>query len=223
MVVKLHRPRDNKLSLFTLHHVIIDYVGVTDASQSHGAGQQYSARPEDPVGTPVAFSDASNDSDPLDGLCQFGFTVMMSGGPVIYKSSKLRHKSPTGSASHCEYMALCHCNQAVVWLRQLLFELGFTDLLERPTVVYGDNKQANTLCVEDIVTSGNQYIYLPYHFNKEVCEQGFVEVRDVRTALNVADLFTKPVPQNKIRDLLAQLLGYKPIDFVDVNRGFVKT
>ena len=114
------------------------------------------------------------------------------------------------------------CNQAVVWLRQLLFELGFNDLIKEPTVVYGDNKQANTLCVEQIITSGNQYIYLPYHWNKEVVEMGYVQIRDCRTALNIADLFTKPVPAQKIRDLMGQLLGYVPVDYAEIDRGFTK-
>jgi len=176
--------------------------------------------PRTGFGTPIAFSDASNDSDSDDGLAQAGFVVMMSSGPVIYMSKKLKHKSPTGSASHCEYMALCMCNQAVVWLRQLLQELGFNELVREPTVVYGDNNQANNLCYEDIVTTGNQYIYLPYHWNKEVVELGYVEVRDIKTSLNLADLFTKPVGAQKIRDLASPMLGYIPVNFALCDEGF---
>ena len=136
----------------------------------------------------------------------------MSGGPVIFQSKKLKHVSPTGLASHCEYMALAQCTQAVVWLRQLLRE----PIITEPTLVFGDNKQANTLVREAIVTSGNQYIYLPYHFIKEAQMLGYVDVLPVRTALNVADLFTKPVPAAKIRDLMGQMLGYTPIDYAEV-------
>ena len=174
-------------------------------------------------GVPVAFSDASNDSDPFDGLCQAGYVIQMSGGPVIFQSKKLKHVSPTGSASHCEYMALAQCTQAVVWLRQLRRVLGCDDLITEPTLVFGDNKQANTLVREAIVTSGNQYIYLPYHFNKEAQALGYVDVLSVKTALNVADLFTKPVPAANIRDLMGQMLGYTPIDYAEVLKGFEKT
>ena len=169
---------------------------------------------------PVAFSDSSNDSDPETGHSQYGYCIMMSGGPIIYQRKKLKHVSPNGSASHCEYMALCHCNQSVVWLRQLLQELGCDELVEKPTKVYGDNRQANNLCKEDIITLGNQYIYLPYHYNKEVTENGWVVVHDVRTALNIADLFTKSVPRDKIQALAGQLCGYEPIPFDDINKGF---
>ena len=173
-------------------------------------------------GTPVAFSDASNDSDPHDGLSQAGFVIQMCSGPIVFSSKKLKHKSPTGSASHCEYMALCACNQAVIWLRQLLHELDFQELLEEPTLVYGDNRQANELCKEDLITSGTQYIYLPYHFNKEVQELGYVDVQDIRTGINIADLMTKPVPAPKIRDLCGAMLGYEWVDYVAAERGFHK-
>ena len=151
------------------------------------------------------------------------FVIQMCSGPIVFSSKKLKHKSPTGSASHCEYMALCACNQSVVWLRQLLSELEFDDLVEEPTLVYGDNRQANELCKEDLITSGTQYIYLPYHFNKEVQELGYVDVQDVRTGVNIADLMTKPVPASKIRDLAAAMLGYSWIDYEVLERGFHKT
>jgi len=157
---------------------------------------------------PVAFSDASNKSDPHDGKCQFGFCIMMSGAPIIAMSKKLNHVSPSGSASHCEYMALCDCNKSVVWLRQLLSELDFPELIADPTPVYGDNLQANKLCVEDFVSTGNQYIYLPYHFNKEVVQAGLVDVRFVRSAFNLADLMTKPVSKGVLDKLLMIFCGY---------------
>ena len=112
--------------------------------------------------TPIAFSDASNKADPVDGCCQAGHCVMWQGGPITVQSKKLRHCSPRGSASHNEYMALSECNQQVVRIRQLLGELHMDDVIEKPTVVYGDNKQANNLCKEDFISTGNQYIYQSY-------------------------------------------------------------
>ena len=52
----------------------------------------------------IAYSDASNESDPADGKCQSGFCIMLAGAPVVWGSNKLKHASPTGSAAHCEYM-----------------------------------------------------------------------------------------------------------------------
>jgi hypothetical protein len=45
--------------------------------------------------------------------------------------------------------------------------MGLEDVVRQPTNTYGDNKAANLLCEEDIVTCGNQFMQVPYHFNKE--------------------------------------------------------
>ena len=52
-----------------------------------------------------------------------------------------------------------------------------------PTVglLYGDNIQANKLCREQFVTTGNQYIYLPYHFAREAQQLGIIDVKWVKT------------------------------------------
>ena len=49
-----------------------------------------------------------------------------------------------------------------------------------------------------------------------------MDVQDVRTGVNIADLMTKPVPASKIRDLAAEMLGYAWIDYEVLERGFHK-
>ena len=50
-------------------------------------------------------------------------------------------------------MALQWCNRHVVWLRRLLVEMGYSDMVSDPTVVRGDNTAANQLCYEDNIIS----------------------------------------------------------------------
>ena len=76
------------------------------------------------------------------------------------------------------------------------------------TNVRGDNTAANTLCEEDIVTTGNQFITTPYHYNKEVIADGHAVVEYIQTDHNIADLFTKAVKKGVIQRLLDALLGY---------------
>ena len=88
-------------------------------------------------------------------------------------------------------MASTH--QLIVWMRQPLDEMGLSFINEKPAILLAENTPANILSKEDIITSGNQYIDLSYHFNKEVQEMGFSEVAYVPTLKNVSDLFTKAV------------------------------
>ena len=158
-------------------------------------------------GTPVAFSDASNRPDPMDGKMQYGFCIMLQGAPVVYQSKKLKHVG-SGATSHVEYMAIAECTKAIIWLRQLLAELHCDEMLQEAVPLYGDNKVANNLCVEDFVSTGNMYIYLPYHISKEAQSMGFTDIRFKSTKYNLADLFTKPVNATTIRTLAGKMCGY---------------
>ena len=168
---------------------------------------------------PIAYSDASNESDPADGKAQSGYCIMLAGAPVVWGSSKLKHVSPTGSAAHVEYMALSQCNQGVYWLRQLLEELECDDMINEATIVYGDNNVANNLVKEHFTSTGNQYIYLPYHWQNELSELGIIEVHYKRSKWNLADLYTKPVDGPTIRRLVGRMCGYQDFTVPLENEG----
>ena len=76
--------------------------------------------------------------------------------------------------------------------------------------IYGDNLAANKLAKENCVTSGNQYIYLPYHYTQELVRGGNIRVPHVRTKLNIADLHTKSVSKEVMDTLLRKACGYDP-------------
>ena len=63
---------------------------------------------------PIAFVDASNKDDPVDGKTQYGYQICW-GGPLVTKSGKLNHVGI--NSTYNEYMALHHCIKQVVWLR----------------------------------------------------------------------------------------------------------
>ena len=94
-------------------------------------------------------------------------------------------------------------------MRQLLDEMGLPLINEKPAILLADSKPANILSKEDIITSGTQYIYLPYHFNRKVQEMGFSEVHVayVLTLKNISDLFTNAVGSGTIRRLVPSLKG----------------
>ena len=55
-----------------------------------------------------------------------------------------------------------------------------------------------------------EYIYLPYHYNKEATDLGFVDIRWIHTKENIADLFTKPVSRQVFVALIDRLTGHCP-------------
>ena len=69
--------------------------------------------------------DASNKPDPADGHCQYGDVCMWmarDGADVVGHSKGLKHVGL--SPQHNGYMAMAFTHQLVVWMRQLLNEMG---------------------------------------------------------------------------------------------------
>ena len=107
-------------------------------------------------------------------------------------------------------MALCHAYKAVKWLRSLLKEMGYGDLVEVPTIMLGDNKQAGRWSRYDMITNGNRFIERMYHEVKEGIEASDIETRYIDTKLNVSDVFTKDVSKEVVRTLGPMLCGQTP-------------
>ena len=166
---------------------------------------------------PFGMADASNKPIMSTGLCQGGFCIMWMHGPISSSSLRLHHVGL--SSEHNEYMALHLLIKRIVWLRQLLEELGYANLIQEPTKCYGDNVQANKLCKEHFISPGNQYIATQYHFNKEKVESGDVQIHWINTKYNLADIFTKALTKQTFDLLLNYLLGYAG----DINKLFEAT
>ena len=73
--------------------------------------------------------------------------------------------------------------------------------------IYADNKQANNLCHEDLVTSGNMYFRTSYHYNKGEVEDVTVAIRYTHTSTNYSDATTKGLGPIKIRQFKPVLHG----------------
>ena len=152
--------------------------------------------------------DASNKPNPDNGLAQGGHVITMMNGPISTLSKRLHHVGL--SSEHNEYMAMTACTKVVIWLRQLLEDIGDGKYVKDPTKLFGDNIQANNLSQEHFTSTGNQYIFIPYHFNREAHDLGLIEVIWTKSGNNLADIMTKALSGQKIKGLLPYLLGYKP-------------
>ena len=95
-----------------------------------------------------------------------------------------------------------------MWIRKLLVEMGFGEMIDAPTPILGDNKQANMLSREDLVTPGNRFIRIEYHYAKEYIELQETCTRYVDTLTNIADIFTKPLSRQYIQRLRPTITGY---------------
>ena len=116
------------------------------------------------------------------------------------------------SAPEDEYMALGHAGREVVWLRNLLTEMGLEQYVQEPTIIEGDNLQANRWASSDLITTGNKFIERDYFKVKEWIEAGHLEPRHVPGKENPADLLTKIVDVPTQQHLGPWLSGKKMLN-----------
>ena len=127
-------------------------------------------------------------------------------GPLATKGFKLKQKGL--NSEHNEYMGITATIRVAIWLRQLFCENNRDKFVAEPTIIYGDNIQANRICKEHFVTTGNQNTNQPYQFNREAVEMGLVAIHWVSTKLNLTDIMTKAVPATVLNALVDLLCGY---------------
>ena len=82
-------------------------------------------------------------------------------------------------------------------------------MIREPTRIYGDSQAANKSTKAHFISMETQYIYLPYFWIQELVPKGEIVVPYVNTKLNVANVHTKSVATDVIKNLLNKLCGYE--------------
>ncbi|GJT69567.1 retrovirus-related pol polyprotein from transposon TNT 1-94 [Tanacetum coccineum] len=128
-------------------------------------------------------------------------SMQLLGDRLVSWSSK-RQKSAAISSTKAEYIALSGCCAQVLWMRLQLtdYGLGFNKIL-----MYCDNKSAIALCCNNVQHSRSKHIDIRFHFIKEQVENGLVELYDVNTKYQLADIFTKDLGRERIEFLINKL------------------
>ncbi|GJR87422.1 hypothetical protein Tco_0211433 [Tanacetum coccineum] len=113
-------------------------------------------------------------------------------------------RSTSGSAQflEAEYIALSGCCAQILWMHSQLTDYDF-EFNKIP--LYYDNKSAIALCCNNVQHSRAKHIDVRYHFIKEQVENGIVELYFVRTEYQLADIFTKPLPRERLNFLIEKL------------------
>ena len=156
---------------------------------------------------PICYYDSSNRADVTNGKAQHGHAIFLADAPVLAESKV--HKHVGMSASHNEWMALRHAAMNVVWMRELLSEMGLTSMTKNATPCNGDNDATLRFSWEDMITPGNKYYLQEYYFVKEMVNEDVISPRRVPTDLNYADPLTKIQTKGVLEVTRAGLTGYR--------------
>ena len=113
------------------------------------------------------------------------------GGNLISWCSK-KQKIVARSSTEAEYRALASTTIEVMWIQQLLSEIG-VHLYTSSLVLWCDNMSAQALASNSIYHACTKYFELVLHFLRDLVTSRKLEVRYVSITPQPVDLLTKPL------------------------------
>jgi len=140
-----------------------------------------------------------------DGKGHYGYTVCIgrNNGSIFAKSSKL--KIIALSSTEAEYVALCFATAEVIFLRELLRQLGF--ISNRPSIIYEDNLSCIKMIYGQLKHHTTKHINTRYHYTKDQVQKNNVEIVHCHTKEMIADVLTKPLAAEQHSYLARRLLN----------------
>ncbi|PIL27392.1 hypothetical protein GSI_10540 [Ganoderma sinense ZZ0214-1] len=134
----------------------------------------------------IAGTDSDWASDPYTRRSQTGFMLKLANCAFSWVSRA--QKTIALSSTEAEYMAMSDCSRQVVWVHNLLAELGY--YIGR-VPLSGDNQGSIHIGQNPVTESRSKHIDIRYHYVREVYDRGITDIFYVEGTNNPADIFTK--------------------------------
>ena len=142
-----------------------------------------------------AYSDSDWAGDLDERKSRSGYLVLLNNSSIIW-CSKIQ-QTVALSSTEAEYIALSLASRDVIWLRNLLRELGFAQ--ESATVIFEDNDSCIKIAISTKQLPGTKHLDIRYHFIRQRINDGQICLESIRTANMVADCLTKALPVENFR------------------------
>lgn len=152
-------------------------------------------------------SDSSNKGDDKDSKCMGSHTVQWMGGSIAHWSGKLPRIGAGSGAT--EFMALRLAGARVMKFRYLMKELGLTDQIAEPTIIYCDSNVALNWEKTGKVSKGNHYLNVDWHQPREWEQEGHMIFLALDTRDMITDLGTKACTEQEFETHVMVMKGYK--------------
>ena len=131
------------------------------------------------------------------------------GTSILYWSSKTQRGIIALSSTESEFIQLALSVRQVLYVQPIFTDIGFVKI-EQASIVYGDNLPAINSIGNDSSKSRTKHIDIRLKFCGEVLSANKLKINYVPTAENIADIFTKPLPAPRFRELRDKIV-FKPL------------
>ncbi|KAL0350143.1 UNVERIFIED_CONTAM: Retrovirus-related Pol polyprotein from transposon RE1 [Sesamum radiatum] len=149
-----------------------------------------------------AYSDADHAGAKDDRKSTSGYCTYVGGNLVTWRSKK--QTTVARSSAEAEYLAMAHTTSEILWLKNLLKELGF--MYDDPIHIHCDNQAAIHIASNPIFHERTKHIEVDCHFVHEAVMSQKICTPFTPSSEQRADIFTKALGGKQF-DVLCNKLG----------------
>ncbi|CAK1590667.1 unnamed protein product [Parnassius mnemosyne] len=150
----------------------------------------------------IGYSDSDYASDVDTRKSTTGYIFMMNGGPITWSSQK--QKTIALSTTEAEFVAACEAAKEMIWLRQLMLDLGKNC---KCVTMFIDNQSAINLINNSVYHKRTKHINVKYYFIREKVELGMIKINYVPSKDQLADILTKALPTQTFTYIREQIIS----------------
>ena len=157
-------------------------------------------------------------SDPHKARSQTGYVFNYNGTAISWRSVK--QTMVATSSNHSEIIAIHEASRECIWLRSMIHHIqescGLSSVKDKPTILFEDN----AACIAQIkggYIKGDRtkHISPKFFYTHELQKNGEIDVQQIRSSDNLADLFTKALPTSTFKKLIYKV-GMRKVKDVDM-------
>lgn len=143
------------------------------------------------------YTDADHASDVGNRKSITGTIILMSKGPVIFRSTQ--QSLVAASTTEAEFIAAAEAVRDLIWLKQFLKELGVE---HEKMILKCDSTTAIRLIKNPEFPRRTKHIDIKFHFIRDYMNQGSFELKHVSSEEQVADYLTKAIGREQFKRLI---------------------
>ena len=177
--------------------------------QTPKQGIIFKKQPEKSAHVLIGYVDAGFVGDAIDSKCQHGYMMLLNGGPVTWKSGK--QPIVAMSTAEAEYIAASYAIREIVYLRQILEDIGIPQ--QKPTRLNEDNQAAIAIARAKGQTQRTKHILRHFHYVREAIDCELVKLNFCETSRQLADMFTKILNRAQLEKLLRIMTTGSEMEF----------
>ncbi|PNX86761.1 putative copia-type protein, partial [Trifolium pratense] len=167
----------------------------------------------------TAFCDADWGGDTTDRKSTGAYIVYF--GPNAISWSCKKQSTVARSSTEAEYRTIGSTTTELLWLQQLLSELGIR--ISEPPTIFTYNIGANYLCVNPVFHTRMKHLAIDYHFVRDLVAKKELQVSHVPSSHQLADLLTKPLSRTRHQFLTSKIGVVEPSSILRGRKGAISS